>query len=75
MADNNKRNVLNIVAVGLRVMNQIIDSSSSESSSEDEELQVLERHLHRRTVVPRLENYVEHVLPALSDQEFKAHFR
>lgn len=77
---NERRNVLNLMAVSLRIMNQIItdSSSSSESSNEDEELQALE-HLDglQRTVIPRLENYVKHVLPALtsSDQEFKSHFR
>lgn len=63
-----------VLTVGLQKMNQILDSSSSSSQEELQALECLDG-LNRRMVIPRLENYVEQVLPALSGQEFKSHFR
>ncbi|KAJ8914251.1 hypothetical protein NQ315_003616 [Exocentrus adspersus] len=68
------RNILNVVAMGLQLMNEVINSSSSSENSENEEFEAL-HGLGRKTVIPRVENYVEHVIPALSNQEFKSHFR
>ncbi|KAJ8913982.1 hypothetical protein NQ315_008974 [Exocentrus adspersus] len=68
------RNILNVVAMGLQLMNEVINSSSSSENSEDEEFEAL-HGLGRKTVIPRVENYAEHVIPALSNQEFKSHFR
>ncbi|XP_018406610.1 PREDICTED: putative nuclease HARBI1 [Cyphomyrmex costatus] len=53
---------------------ELIDSSSSDKS-EDEELKILERYKNPRRHVKRIENYVEEIIPGLTKEEFKAHFR
>ena len=54
---------------------ELIDSSSSESN--DELLKYLERNRNSnpRKRVQRIENYVEEIVPLLTKEEFKAHFR
>ncbi|KAJ1528142.1 hypothetical protein ONE63_008056 [Megalurothrips usitatus] len=67
--------------IGVNLILREIINMDSYSSSSDEELDVLERFLpdllrvRRRRKVPRLENYVEEVMPRWTDSDFKSHFR
>lgn len=73
MEQNRKRILLFAVA---GIVQELIDSSSE---SDDEDLQIIERNINiRKNVrrrVPRIENYVEEIVAALTEEEFKAHFR
>lgn len=70
MENNRKRKILTVLAL---ILQEINESSSSES--DDEELDMLERMVNKRRKVSRVRNYVEEIVPALTDEEFKAHFR
>ncbi|KAK3933187.1 Putative nuclease [Frankliniella fusca] len=76
-ADVNRQRAL----VGINLILRHLIEDESESSSSDEELDILERFLpdalpvRRRRKVPRLENYVEEVMPLWTDSDFKSHFR
>ncbi|KAK3912072.1 Protein ANTAGONIST OF LIKE HETEROCHROMATIN PROTEIN 1 [Frankliniella fusca] len=76
-ADVNSQRAL----VGINLILRHLIEDESESSSSDEELDILERFLpdalpvRRRRKVPRLENYVEEVMPLWTDSDFKSHFR
>ncbi|KAK3926698.1 Protein ANTAGONIST OF LIKE HETEROCHROMATIN PROTEIN 1 [Frankliniella fusca] len=76
-ADVNRQRAL----VGINLILRHLIEDESESSSSDEELDILERFLpdalrvRRRRKVPRLENYVEEVMPLWTDNDFKSHFR
>lgn len=67
--EQDRKNLLTAVAL---IVRELIDSSSS-SESDNEEFEIIER-LNQRRNMPRLQNYVERILPALTNQEFKAHF-
>ncbi|KMQ83191.1 nuclease harbi1 [Lasius niger] len=54
------------------ILTDFIDSTLS-SESEDEIEYIM--HTNRREKLPRLENYVENIVPVYSDQKFKSHFR
>lgn len=70
--NNDNRKILMIAVV---IMREIIDSSSDSSSeSDDEELEII-KDCNVRRHVPRVLNYVSHVIPNLTKEEFKAHFR
>lgn len=70
MENNRKRKILTVLALILQETNE-----SSSSESDDEELDMLERMVNKRRKVSRVRNYVEEIVPALTDEEFKAHFR
>lgn len=72
MNENNK-NVFLLIAHAL-IDN--IDDSSSESSEDELNIELLQE-LNRRTQVPRIrcKNYVENIVSLYSDMEFKSHFR
>lgn len=70
MENNRKRKILTVLAL---ILQEINESSSSES--DDEELDMLERMVNKRRKVSRVRNYVEKIVPALTDEEFKVHFR
>jgi len=72
MSRINKKNVIALIAYSL--MKDIIDDSSDTSDELNIELIIKEK---LRTRVPRIrcKNYVENVVPLLSDMEFKTHFR
>ncbi|KMQ87441.1 nuclease harbi1 [Lasius niger] len=48
--------------------------SESEEESEDE-LEYIMHVMERKKKLPRLEDYVENIVPAYSGQQFKSHFR
>ncbi|XP_043276044.1 putative nuclease HARBI1 [Venturia canescens] len=54
------------------MIHEVIEVSSSES---DDAEQIIVQRLKKRRKVCRVENYVEQVVPGLTTQEFKAHFR
>lgn len=62
-----------LTAVAL-IAQELIDSSSS-SESDNEELEILQRNVNQRRKVPRIQNYMETIVPMLTNQQFKAHFR
>lgn len=62
--------ILNGITV---ILMQVIDFTSS-SESEDE-LEYVMDVIGRREKLPKLENYVENIVPTYSDQQFKSHFR
>jgi hypothetical protein len=68
----NREKILLTVALTVQ---ELIDSSSSES--DDELLKYLERNINSnpRRRVQRIDNYVEEIVPLLTKEEFKAHFR
>ncbi|XP_071579325.1 putative nuclease HARBI1 [Temnothorax nylanderi] len=69
----NNREILTTAVVIIR---EIIDSSSDSSSeSDDEELKIITDCRNVRRRVPRILNYVSHIIPNLTKEEFKAHFR
>lgn len=55
------------------ILTEFIDCTSSSESEEDE--QYVMHLMGRKKKLPRLENYVENIVPAYSDQQFKPHFR
>lgn len=59
------------------VLMDLIDfsSSSENEDSEDEEVEYVMQLMEKRKKLPRLENYVENIVPAYSNQQFKSHFR
>ncbi|XP_011860033.1 PREDICTED: putative nuclease HARBI1 isoform X2 [Vollenhovia emeryi] len=57
------------------ILMELLDFSSSESEEEEEELEHVLHIVEKRKKLPRLENYVENVVPAYSDLQFKSHFR
>lgn len=65
--EQNRQNLLTAVAL---ITQELIDSSSSSESDNEE----LERNIIQRRKVPRMENYVETIVPMLTNHEFKAHF-
>lgn len=64
-----------ILTIAVVIMREIIDSDSSSSKSDDEELEIIKDCMNLRRHVPRITNYVSHVIPNLTKEEFKAHFR
>jgi len=50
-------------------------TSSSESEEDEDELKHVMHVVKRKKKLPRLENYVENIVPAYSDHQFKSHFR
>lgn len=69
--EQNQRNA--VLAVLTHIVRELLETSSFSDS--DEELELITRCIRRRKNVPRVKNYVELIVPALSDQQFKAHFR
>jgi len=62
-----------IISQSISIITKIIDVTSSES--EDDELEYVMRMMKNKTKWPKLKNYVENIVPAYSDQQFKSHFR
>jgi hypothetical protein len=67
----NRKNLFTAIVL---IVQELIDSSSSSSESDYEECLIVEK-INQRRNVPRVQNYVEKIVPALTDQDFKAHFR
>lgn len=69
---NNKKNI--IVLSAYTLIENMDDSNSSSESELDIEIF---RELNRRIRVPRMrcKNYVENIVSAYLDMEFKTHFR
>lgn len=57
------RNIMLVIFI--HSVRELIETSSS--SDNDEELEGVERYLRKRKNVPRVENYVEITVPALTD--------
>lgn len=66
----NRRDLVTIIALQIR---ELVDTSSSDS--DNDELEILEKMLNKRRKVSRVQNYIEIVVPELTSQDFKAHFR
>ncbi|XP_024882531.1 protein ANTAGONIST OF LIKE HETEROCHROMATIN PROTEIN 1-like isoform X1 [Temnothorax curvispinosus] len=66
----NRRDLVTIIALQIR---ELVETSSSDS--DNDELEILEKMLNKRRKVSRVQNYVETVVPGLTSQDFKAHFR
>lgn len=56
------------------ILAELIDLTSS-SESEEDELEYVLHAMKERKKLPRLKNYVENIVPAYNDQQFKLHFR
>lgn len=61
--------------LAMQQVENIIFSSSSEESDDDSEMLELAVCVTDRKEVPRLENYMENVVPLFDDGQFKSHFR
>jgi hypothetical protein len=59
----------------MQQVENIIFSSSSEESNDDTEMLELAVCVTDTKEVPRLENYMENVVPLFDDGQFKSHFR
>lgn len=70
--EENRRGI--ILAVACTAVRELLDTSSSSSDS-DEEIEIIKKYVRKRKRVPQVENYVEVTVAALTDQQFKAHFR
>lgn len=57
----------------ITILRELVDFSSSES--DDDEAEYAMHVAERRKKLPRLENYVENIVPAYDNQQFKSHFR
>lgn len=68
--DENQRRL--IMLLQLQIRDELNNSSSSDSDTED--FVILEM-MNKRRKVHRVLHYVEEVVPGLTAQEFKAHFR
>jgi len=64
-----------LFVLAIQQVGNIIFSSSSEESDDDSEMLELAVCVIDRKEVPRLENYVETVVPLFDDEQFKSHFR
>lgn len=62
---------LNIIAI---ISREFADFFSS-SDSDDDDLAALEHRIAQKQSIPRLENYVERIVPILNNYQFKSHFR
>lgn len=65
-----------IISSAMLILLQEVMESSSESESE--EVEIIQRFINmqpRRYYLPRIENYVDTVVAALTARDFKAHFR
>jgi len=67
--EQDKRVLLTSVTL---ILQELLDSSSD---SDGEELQIIKHCINVRRHVPRVENYVQGIVAALTENEFKAHFR
>lgn len=57
----------------ITILRELVDFSSSES--DDDETEYAMHVAERREKLPRLENYVENIIPVYDNQQFKSHFR
>lgn len=64
------KNVL--LSAEVLIVQDLIDSSSE---SDDEDVKIIQRSINIRRHVPRIQNYVEEIVAAFTEEEFKAHFR
>ena len=69
--DANRKRISAIVLTSQ--IQQLADMSSSDSN--EEEFSIVENMFKKRMKVHRITNYVETILPMLTNLEFKAHFR
>lgn len=80
----NVGNFYQIVNNLLEIINDDFDSDDSdeydmiEDSDDEMEWEYCNIHLNlsfKKEPIPRLQNFVEEVIPAFTDKEFKSHFR
>jgi len=57
------------------ILMDIIDFSSSENEESEDEVELVMQLMEKRKKLPRLENYVENIVFAYNNQQFKSHFR
>jgi len=65
-----------LVGLALQLVGDMLFFSSSEESEDDDhdfELAVL--FVNTKNAIPRMENYVEKIVPQFDDGQFKSHFR
>jgi len=65
----------NLLVLAIQQVGDIIFSSSSEESDDDSQILELAVCVTDRKEVPRMQNYVETVIPLFDDGQFKSHFR
>lgn len=63
-----------LVIMAIQQCCDIIFSSSSDDS-EDDCNEYLVQFVETKTAIPRLQNYVETIVPQFNDGQFKSHFR
>lgn len=63
-----------LVIMAIQQCCDIIFSSSSDDS-EDDSYEYVAQCLETKTAIPRLQNYVETIVPQFNDGQFKSHFR
>lgn len=75
---NNNRNLISRRILILRgiatILMDLLDNTSSSEEDEDE-LDCVMHVMEKSKKLPRLENYVENIVPTYSDKQFKLHFR
>jgi len=65
----------NLLVLAIQQVGDIIFSSSSEESDDDSQILELAICVTDKKAVPRMQNYVETVIPLFDDGQFKSHFR
>ncbi|XP_050065003.1 putative nuclease HARBI1 [Aphis gossypii] len=65
-----------LVGLALILVGEVIFFSSSEENEEDDhDFELAAPFLTVNNVIPRMENYVEKIVPQFNDGQFKSHFR
>jgi len=66
-----------LVGLALQLVEDVIFFSSSEESEDDDDhnFELAVPFVTAKNTIPRMENYVEHIVPQFDDGQFKSHFR
>jgi len=64
-----------LVGLALQLVGDILFFSSSEESEDDDhDFELAVPFVNAKNAIPRMENYVEKVVPQFDDGQFKSHF-
>lgn len=65
-----------LVGLALQLVGDVLFFSSSEDSEDDDhDFELAVPFVTAKNTIPRMENYVEKIVPQFDDGQFKSHFR